>query len=737
MTTALAGIVTGRRSRWLVVAAWVLLFVVFTPLTAKLNSVKVDTTTSLLPPNSESGHVAQALARYFPGGDKQATVLIYHRADGLTLADKELIIDNARSAASVALTGPAEPAFVPGPGGNPRPVAHQVSADGATAFTIVPMSSGRSEQVANSIKQLRALARGDPGLVLHVTGSAALLSDINNAVQGADKALLAATVAFVLVLLLLIYRSPILALVPLLVVVISYVIASGVVYLLARQGLKVDSTATSLLAILMFGAGTDYCLLLVARYKDDLHRFEREGDALRHALPRVLPAIAASGMTVAAALLTLVASDLDTNRTLGPVTAIGIVIVLGASMTLLPAVLSLLGRRAFWPTRSQAEYDPLTGGLSLTAVQVQQARWAAVARVVMGHPRAAAGGGIALLVAASFGLFAFHPDPTPIKEFRTNADSKAGYELFTRSFPIGEAGPSTVLIQRSRGAATAADVALVERTLRARSDVDAVIPAPVPRSRNGSIARLELVLATDPFRPHATEVVGRIRAAVSHLAPGLIVQIGDGAARFRDQQAAERRDLLVVSVLVLAVIFVVLVILLRALVAPVFLLATVVLSYLGSMGLSVLFFRYVLGRHGIDPLLPILTFIFLVALGVDYNIFLMSRIREEAVKRGTRNGVLRGLVSTGPVITSAGIILAGTFAVLTTLPVWVLFELGFAVALGVLIDTFVVRSVIVPAVTTLAGDRIWWPSNPRAGTRGLSGVIELEPQAVEVDATVA
>ena len=321
-------------------------------------------------------------------------------------------------------------------------------------------------------------------------------------------------------------------------VIVSYVIASGVVYLLARAGLQVDSTATSLLLILMFGAGTDYCLLLVARYKEDLRRFEDEEQALRHAIPRALPAIAASGMTVAAALLTLLASRLDTNRTLGPVTAIGILVVLGASMTLLPAILSLLGRRAFWPARGQTAYDSVSRGQSLTNVQVQRARWAGVARWVMGRPALAAGGGAALLVAGAFGLLAFHADPTPIKEFRTNTDSKAGYELFRRSFPVGEVAPSTVLISRSgdRAVASASDVSLVERRLSSlRGAVADVFPATPERSRDGRIARLTLVLTGDPVRPQAGALVDEVRAAVAHLAPGLTVLVGDGAARFRDQ----------------------------------------------------------------------------------------------------------------------------------------------------------------------------------------------------------
>jgi RND superfamily putative drug exporter len=249
--------------------------------------------------------------------------------------------------------------------------------------------------------------------------------------------------------------------------------------------------------------------------------------------------------------------------------------------------------------------------------------------------------------------------------------------------------------------------------------VVAVTPAPEPRSRDGRIARLALVFDDDPFKTPAIQRAGAIRAAVRDAGPGLRVSIGDGAARFRDHKAAAVRDLRVIVPLVLAVIFFMLVVLLRALVAPLFLLATVVLSYMGTLGVSLVIFKVLFGRHGIDPLLPILSFIFLVALGVDYNIFLMSRVREEAAVHGTRRGVLRGLVATGPVITSAGLILAGTFAVLATLPVWLLTELGFTVALGVLIDTFLVRTAIVPAITLLLGDRTWWPWPP-AGLEAVS-----------------
>ena len=718
--TALAGLTTGRWSRFCVIALWLVLAAVFAPLSSKLNSQKVDTSTSLLPEDSEAGRVAETLAQRFAGGDKPTTVLLYRREGGLTPEDRQRIAENAAEAAKVPLAGRALPAFVDG-----RPAPQQVTRDGTTAFTVVPLAPGKSEQVAESIEELRGLADDVPGLEYHVTGASALLNDINSAVESADVVLLLVTVLLVLGLLLFIYRSPILAFVPLFVVIVSYVVASGIVYLLAKDGLKVDSTSTSLLLILMFGAGTDYCLLLVARYKEDLQRIEDPTEALRHAIPRATPAIVASGLTVAAALLTLVASELDTNQTLGPVTAIGVAVVLVSSITLLPALLGLLGRRGFWPTARQVAFDPAA---SRTEYELPEGRWLRFGRWVLARPRTALFGGVAGLLICALGLFAWSPDPTPVKEFRTSPDSKQGYDVFAKEFPPGAVSPSTVLVERPGGTASEQDVAAVIKRLQAVDGVFAVFPAPEPRSSDKRIARLGLVLDEDPLKPGALDRIEPLREAADRIGGGLRVQIGDGAARFHDQGVASERDLLVIAPLVLGVILIVLIVLLRALVAPLYLLATVVLSYLGTLGLSLLAFDVIFGRDGVDTLLPILAFIFLVALGVDYNIFLMSRIREEAALRGTREGILRGIVSTGPVITSAGLILAGTFIVLTTLPVWLLFELGFTVALGVLIDTFVVRTAVVPAITTMLGDRAWWPSRPEAGgvvPAGSSPTIEV------------
>ena len=728
MIRGLATVCTGRWSRWLVLLVWLGLAAFFAPLSAKINAIKVDSSTSLLPASSEAGQVAETLKQRFDGGDRPATVMLYRRPGGLTSEDKAKILEDAGEAAEVPLAGMPIPAFQPGPADGQLAATPQfVSADGATAFTLVPLATGKSEEVAESVEELREIGGGTPGLEFHLTGAPAILNDINTAVESADIALVVATVLLVLGLLLAIYRSPILAFIPLFVVIVSYIIASGIIYLAAEQGLKVDSTGTSLLLILMFGAGTDYCLLLVARYRDDLHVIQDQKQALRTAMPLAVPAILASGVTVAAALLTLLASQLGTNQTLGPVTAIGVAVVLLASVTLLPVLLGLFGRKGFWPARKQAEYQPhryaprpAVRGLpepededvdySHPATRAALGVWTRVGVRVLRRPGPALAAGLLLLAACAFGSLAYKPDVNPVKEFRTSPDSKVGIDLFRANFPKGAVNPSTVLVERENAPVTDADVQGVVTKLQGAPGIAAVMPAPDPRSKDGRIARLALLFEDDPFLPATLEGVDEVRATVAQPGEGLKVSIGDGAARFRDHQDAANRDLLVIAPLVLFVIFIVLVILLRAIVAPIFLLATVVLSFLGTFGISTLIFTLFFGRDTIDPLLPILAFIFLVALGVDYNIFLMDRIRHDAGKHGTRRGTLKGLVATGPVITSAGLILAGTFVVLATLPVWLLFQIGFTVALGVLIDTFLVRTVIVPAITAMLDDRSWWPS---------------------------
>jgi RND superfamily putative drug exporter len=401
----------------------------------------------------------------------------------------------------------------------------------------------------------------------------------------------------------------------------------------------------------------------------------------------------------------MLTGTLGLNRTLGPVNAIGIAIVLLAGLTLLPALLALLGERAFWPTHPRASESSRASGL-----------WLALGTRVRAHPVPWLAAIVLLLGAGAGGIATYHLHADWFRQFRQPTDGTRGYAALRTGFPPGVLAPTEVLVDRSDGALRPADIALVQRRLRTGSGV-AAVSGVQRRSSDGRAAQLSLTLASDPFGATAIHQVAELRHEVGSPAPGVRVLLAEGTARQVDFKAAATRDTNVISPIVLAVVLLTLIVLLRALVAPLFLLATVVLSYAATLGLSLLAFRYLFGQHLVDPELRLIVFIFLVALGSDYNIFLMSRAREEAQKHGTSEGMLRAVVETGPVITSAGLVLAGTFSVLTVLPIWELLEIGFAVALGVLIDTFVVRSILVPALVWILGDRSWWPSTAQSGGR--------------------
>jgi len=690
-------LVGGRRVKWFVLALWVVLVAVFGPLGLKLPNVTNDEI--VLPAASQTARADRLLATRFPGGNLQYALLVYRRPGGLTAADRARIVDDAGKAANVPLVEQALPPF--GPHAAPGLVAR----NGEVAMTVVALASKNVFRVRPTIEDLRKLRSGAGGLEVHVTGTPALLSDFNGAVKEADVKLLLATGLLVLLLLVAVYRSPVLALIPLLVVGIAYSVASGVIYLCAKAGLPVDSTSTSLLLVLMFGAGTDYCLLLIGRYRANLHRGIDTEPAVLGALARAAPAMVASGVTVIAALLAMLTGTLGLNRTLGPVNAIGIGVVLLAGLTLLPALLALLGDRAFWPGHPR-------GRESTRASKA----WLALGERVRSRPVPWLVAVALLLGAGAGGLATYHLHADWFKQFRTQTDGTRGYAALRSGFPPGALAPTTVLLERNDGPVRPADVALVQRRLRGGAGV-AAVSGVQRRASDHSAVQLSLTLNEDPFGATALRDVAALRQGLAAPAPGLRVLLAEGTARQVDFKAASIRDTNVISPIVLAVVLLTLIVLLRALVAPLFLLATVVLSYVATLGLSLLAFRYLFGQHLVDPELRLIVFIFLVALGSDYNIFLMSRMREEAQRHGTREGMLRALVETGPVITSAGLVLAGTFSVLTVLPIWELMEIGFAVALGVLIDTFLVRSILVPAIAWTVGERCWWPSSAQSGGR--------------------
>jgi len=685
--------IVGGGAKWVVVAGWIGLVAALAPLSLDLTHRTNDEIE--LPGSSESALVDRVRRDEFPDGATELAVLVYRRAGGLTNADRAEIVRGSQQAARLPdVTQPAAPF-------GPHAFPGQVSKQGDVAFTVVPIAKGDVFRPSSTIDALRGLRPNDGSLEFHVTGSPALLADFTTAVKKADVKLLLATAALVLLLLLAVYRSPVLAAIPLLVVGLAYVVATGIIDLLSQAGLQVSATSTSLLLVLMFGAGTDYCLLVVSRQRSALRSTEDVGVATGAATSQSMPALVASAATVIFGLLAVLASSLVFNQALGPVNAIGIAVVLAACLTLLPALLAICGRTVFWPrTRSVAA--------SQTA-EAPSAFWTRVADGVQRRPAVLLAALVLVLgfgAAAGFAALRIHVDW--LKQFSSPTDGTQGFELLRSRFPEGSLATTTILVRRAEGAIRPSDVRLAERRLESVPAVAAVLDTG-RRSRDGRTADLQLAFSDDPWGDTALDGIPAVRQALHSLGNDLTGYAGEGTARQYDYRSAAGADFKLLAPLILAVVFVMLVILLRALVIPIFLLATVALSYFASFGFTVLLFR-ALGQPSVDAELPLIVFIFLVVLGSDYNIFLMSAVRERAGLVGTREAFRQAVVSTGPVITSAGVILAATFAVLAVLPVWELIEIGVAVSLGILIDTFLVRTILVPAGGWLLDDRGWWPS---------------------------
>jgi RND superfamily putative drug exporter len=699
MLRSIARFSSGRRTKWYVVGIWLVVLVLST-LPGKLTDVTEDRIASFLPANSAATVADKVIENRFPGGQTTSSVAVYRRAGGLTDADKQTIASEAQKLSSVQHVLPPVVPFTPGvPAG-------LVSQDGSTAFTVIPINAKTQQDINVVVDDVRAIANGGSGLTAQVTGPAALETDLRHAFESADVTLLLVTGVFVLSLLLLIYRSPLLALVPLVVVIIAYMVASGVIKVLADAGMQVTSISTSLLLVLMFGAGTDYCLLLVARYAEELHTHEDKHEALAAAVPRAAPAIVASAGTVMLALIVLLFAQLASTKTLGPVDAIGIFIVMAASLTLLPAALAIIGRRGFWPSK-RAVFDP--EGARKDVREDHETRWGQLGLRVTRRPWFTIGAVVALFLVGAIGLTQYSGEATVLGAFRNATEGTKGYDTLKASFPEGALGPATVIVDRQNGPIQDADVAAAQNALKKVPDIG-TITQPTGKSTDGKAVAFNVAFPDDPYGNPALDRTDAMSKALASLGPDLKGYVGGVSAIQRDYRNGAQSDLVLVVPLVLLVVLLTLFALLRAVVAPLYLIASVILSFFGVLGVSLVFFKTVLGETGFDPNLPIFGFIFLVALGVDYNIFLMDRVREEAQRIGTKRGALRALVATGPVITSAGIILAATFAVLAMLPITILVELGALVAFGVIVDTFIVRSMLVPAIITVVGDRSWWPS---------------------------
>jgi RND superfamily putative drug exporter len=494
----------------------------------------------------------------------------------------------------------------------------------------------------------------------------------------------------VIVLLLLTYRSPVLWLLPILSAGVALTVAQAVIYLLTQHAnLTVNGQSEGILVVLVIGASTDYALLLIARYREELRRHADRHEAMAVALRRAGPAIIASGLTVVAGMLCLLAAESNDISGLGPVAAIGIAVGLIAMITLLPAVLVICGRWVFWPVRPGfGTPEPTSRGV-----------WSRVGRAISRRPRMVWVVTALLLAGGAAGMIGFKFGPlTTAQAFRGTPPSIAAQNVLARYFPAGSGEPVEVI-------STASTAGQVRTALSGTPGIASVTK---PVTKDGR-SFLQATMTPAPDSPAAYTLVDKVRTTV-HAIPGAHAEVGGGTAIQKDVESAATHDRNLLIPLILVVVFVILGLLLRALVAPLVLIATVVLSFGSALGISALFFKHVFGFAGADTGMPLFVFVFLVALGIDYNIFLMTRVREESIRTGTRRGALTGLAATGGVITSAGLVLAGTFASLSTLPLVEFTEIGFTVALGVLLDTIIVRSVLVTSLTLDIGRHVWWPS---------------------------
>ena len=682
------------RRRWLALGLFVLWLLVAGfagPYSGKLADVQTNDNAAFLPKTAESTEVNDLQRRFI---DQETTpgIIVWERESGITAADRALATQQLAEVRAVPKVVSVTP-LIP-------------SQDGRALQAVVQLAGTDGMELTDAANAVRDEVQGSDGLSAYLTGPAGLLADLIAAFEGIDSTLLLVTGAVVIVILLLVYRSPVLWIFPLLSVGFGYALAGGLVYLLANNDvLTLNGQSQGILTVLVFGAGTDYALLIIARFREELRRHEDKYDAMRAALRGAGPAILASGVTVILGLLCLLFSDLSSNKSLGPVAALGIAATMAAMLTLLPALLALAGRRAFWP------FVPRYGSEATEA----QGFWGRVARFVGRHARAVAVVVVLVLVGLSLGIGQLRVSGISQSEsFTTTQESVTGQQALERHFPAGVGSPAVIIARE----AAADQVLSVVKQTPGVSDA-AFLSAGgggggepsgsgAPRVEGG-LVQIDATLASAPDSRAADDTVRQLRSAV-HAIPGADAKVGGFSAINLDVSDASKRDRVVIIPIVLAVILVVLAVLLRALVAPLLLIVTVVLSFAATLGVCALVFNHVFHFAGADTAFPLFAFVFLVALGIDYNIFLMTRVREETLHIGTRPGVIRGLAVTGGVITSAGVVLAATFSVLGVLPLVFLAEIGFAVAFGVLLDTIVVRSLLVPALVYEVGRPVWWPS---------------------------
>ena len=660
-----------------------------------LNAPSENTTPGTGLPDSAESVQVQLLQEELPANDGSAAFIVYASDTELTEAQLSWIQGEFDPQTQMLAGGANEKfleftnlevmgeKFVP-------PAA--ISEDGTTALISVPLDQTDDFDLTTlRIDTMREIApQGMPqGLEVYVTGPEAFIKDVGSIFEGADISLLAVTASVVALLLLVTYRSPVLWIVPLLVVGV----ADGMAGILARQvasllGFVPDASVVGILSVLVFGAGTNYALLLISRYREELLAHEDRREAMRIAIRGAGPAILASGSTVAVALALLLLAEIEGRQVLGLMSAVGIVVAMVAGLLVLPSALVVFPRSIFWPL------VPKVGGKN----PFEKSIWTKLGRAVSKRPVTIAGAGVALLAVLATGGLGVKTGLSATEIFIEKPEAVAGQEVLAEAFSAGSATPTQVIVDASA-------VSAASSILQSVAGVDEVRPG----ATNDNITQIDVILSADPESQAALEVIREMRVALDELPAGTLALVGGQDATTLDAQDATNRDQLLLVPLILISVFLILILLLRSILTPILLLLAVVGSFFSAVGASWLVFQNIFGFPALDLTVFILAFLFLVALGVDYSIFLVTRAQEEARTLGTREGMRKALGATGGVITSAGILLAAVFAVLGVLPLIALAQVGTIVCIGVLLDTLLVRTVIVPAMAFKLGAKFWWP----------------------------
>ena len=722
------------RGKWATLLVWLVVAGLLISQLPRLRDVRENEAALFLPADAESTRAYDFARERFPSAGTPV-LIVFREPDGLSPA-------SFAAAAGLAgwLTGPDAPDNViqvraPDAGDPGSPL---VSPDRTTLYVLADIAGEPAEppfiDTVEAIRD-RTAALDLPGVEVAVGGPGGLVVDLVGVFSQIDTVLLLVTVALVLALLLAIYRSPIVAVIPLLGVGLVFQLAGGIGAWVAQQfDLPISGQATGIMTVVLFGTGTDYVLFVSARFREELTRHGDRHEAMRRAMRGVGGAVASAGATILVASAALGFASLRSYQTLGPVIALAVALMMLAALTLIPAVLTVIGRRAYWPMQPRLDPQPAA------AADWRRSVYGRIGAVVLRRPGTTLACTALALTVLIAGLFAYRPNYDRLESLPDDTESVRSFELLRGGFPAGELSPTRVYVSLPpgdqaldpasldridaltlalAGHPAVADASGPSRPFGADAPAGGAGPPDAARSRfvspDGGAVRIDVVLAMNPYADDALDAVAELRdlaresAAEAGLPPGSVL-VGGDTPEAADTRAAGNRDAFVVLPAILLAIGVVLALLLRSVVAPLYLMATIAFTYFATLGLAVAVFILLLGHGGIGESVPFFLFVFLNALSVDYNIYLMSRIREEVRHAPLAEATAHALARTGPVITSAGLILAGTFSALMLLPLQDLMQLGFAVATGVLIDTFITRTLIVPALVKVVGRWNWWPS---------------------------